>query len=72
MRGRWLQYERYGRLRNAAWMLRNSRVGGVNIPAARRLVIHAAEALLGAGEPMADILEALRSYWYIHNGLLRL
>jgi hypothetical protein len=58
MRGRWLSDDRYVDLRNAAWMLRNSRVGTVNNPAALRLVIHASETLLAAGDPLADILEA--------------
>jgi len=58
MRGRWLSDDRYGRLRNAAWLLRTSRAGQVNNPAALRLVIHEAEALSAAGDPLADILEA--------------
>jgi hypothetical protein len=58
MRGRWLTDDRYGELRNAAWMLRNSRVGLVNNPAALRLVIQASERLIGAGDPLADVLEA--------------
>ena len=58
MRGRWLSDDRYGQLRNAEWMLRNSRVGTVNNPAALRVVIQTAEGLVAAGDPLADILEA--------------
>lgn len=39
-------------------MLRNSRVGTVNNPAALRVVVQAAEGLVAAGDPLADILEA--------------
>ena len=59
MCGRWLSDDRYGGLRNAAWMLRNSRVGLVNNPAALGLVIGEVECLVGAGDPLADVVEAL-------------
>lgn len=58
MRGRWMTDDRYAPLRNAAWLLRNSRVGQVNNPAALRVVIHAAEGLLASGDELADVLEA--------------
>lgn len=59
MRARWLTDDRYGPLRNAAWMLRNSRVGTVNNPAALRVVVQAAEGLVGQGDSLADVLEAI-------------
>lgn len=58
LRGRWFRDDRYGPLRNAAWMLRNSRVGLVMNPAALRVVIHESEVLLREGERMDDVLEA--------------
>jgi hypothetical protein len=54
---RW-KTEKYGSLRNAAWLLRNSRVGGGNNPAALRLVVHEADKLLNSRETLRDVLEA--------------
>ena len=54
MRGRWLSDD-YVRLRNAAWALRNSRVGGANNPLALRVVLAEAERLTGSGEPLLDV-----------------
>jgi hypothetical protein len=39
-------------------MLRMSRVGNVHNPAALRLVMVAAKELVGAGDPLEDVLEA--------------
>ena len=58
LRGVWFREERYGPLRNAAWMLRNSRVGQVTNPAALLLVIAEARKLLSGGESLEDVLEA--------------
>lgn len=49
---------RYGYLRNAAWMLRNSRVSEVYNLAALSVVLDAAEKLLASGENLRDVLEA--------------
>ena len=57
LRMRWLQ-DRYQSLRNAAWLVRNSRTGQQNNPLALRVVLVEAEKLLRSGEPMYDVLEA--------------
>jgi hypothetical protein len=54
---RWLG-EPYQGLRNAAWMVRNSRTGQENNPLALRLVMIEAERLIGGGEALFDVLEA--------------
>jgi hypothetical protein len=58
LRGRWFKENQFGGLRNAAWMLRNSRAGQAMNPAALTLVIHEAQKLLSSGEPLGDVLEA--------------
>jgi hypothetical protein len=57
MRGRWL-LPRYGQLRNAAWAVRNSRVGSAFNPLALKMVLDESERLLADGESLADVLEA--------------
>lgn len=57
LRMRWLG-ERYQGLRNAAWLVRNSRTGQENNPMAVRLVVGEAEKLMTRGEPLCDVLEA--------------
>jgi len=57
MRGRWLSDEYVG-LRNAAWAVRNSRVGAAFNPLAIRLVLAEATRLTESGEPLWDVLEA--------------
>lgn len=57
MRGRWLSHD-YTRLRNAAWAVRNARVGAVNNPLALRLALAESERLIASGEPLWDVLEA--------------
>lgn len=59
LRGRWLTSERYQPLRNAAWMVRNSRVGGVNNPVALQVVLSEVVKLSEEGEKLFDIIEAL-------------
>jgi hypothetical protein len=46
------------KVRNAAWAVRNSRVGAQFNPLALRLVLTEAEALVSRGEPLWDVLEA--------------
>lgn len=58
LRGLWYKEPRYVDLRNAAWLLRNTRVGQVYNPAALALVLHEAKALLREGEDLYDVLEA--------------
>lgn len=58
LRGRWFKDDRYGPLRNAAWMVRNARVGEAINPASLLVVLHEAKGLLAAGEPLEDVLEA--------------
>ncbi len=48
----------YQALRNAAWLVRNSRTGQENNPLALRLVLAEAERLIGGGELLGDVLEA--------------
>ena len=57
LRGRWLTAE-YTGLRNAAWAVRNARVGSELNPQALRLVLAEAHALLKRGEDLSDVLEA--------------
>jgi hypothetical protein len=57
MRGRW-RAEDYTRLRNAAWAVRNSRVGAGFNPLALKLVLMEADLLVVGGEPLWDVLEA--------------
>jgi hypothetical protein len=59
LRGRWIYDERYQPLRNAAWAVRRSRVGGANNPVALQLVCAAAVTLREQGEQDFDIFEAL-------------
>jgi hypothetical protein len=58
LRGLWYKEPRYVGLRNAAWLLRNTRVGQVYNPAGLALVLHEAKALLRDGEDLYDVLEA--------------
>jgi len=57
MRGRWLATE-YSGLRNAAWAVRNSRVGAGFNPLALRLALAEAEGLIAKGESLGDVLKA--------------
>lgn len=61
IRGKWLQDDRYAPLRNAAWLVTNSRVGQGNNPLALALAVVVAEfdKLTGAGEKLLDVVEAL-------------
>lgn len=59
LRGKWLSEGRYGALRNAAWLVRNSRVGQGNNPLALGVVVAEVEKLMGAGEGLPDVIEAL-------------
>jgi hypothetical protein len=54
-----LQDDRYGALRNAAWLVRNSRVGQGNNPLALGVVVAEVEKLTGVGEALPDVIEAL-------------
>lgn len=56
-RGKWAT-DRYTRLRNAAWAVRNSRTGANFNPLALHLVLKESESLVAAGEPLRDVLEA--------------
>lgn len=58
LRGRWIHQSAYQPLRNAAWMVRRSRVGGANNPVALELVI-AEGVKLQEGEQLFDVIEAL-------------
>lgn len=58
LRGRWIHQAAYQPLRNAAWMVRRSRVGGVNNPAALQLAVAEVVKLVEAGEPLFDVMEA--------------
>lgn len=58
LRGLWFRKDSYGALRNAAWLLRNSRVGQVYNPAALMLVVREADKLLNNRETLRDVLEA--------------
>jgi hypothetical protein len=57
IRGRWLTPP-YAGLRNAAWAVRNTRVGARFNPLALRLMLAESEQLIAAGEPIGDVLEA--------------
>lgn len=57
MQMRWLG-DPYQGLRNAAWMVRNTRVGQDLNPLALRVVLGEAERLMSNGEPLYDVLEA--------------
>jgi hypothetical protein len=59
IRGRWFKQAEYGALRNAAWMVRNSRVGQGNNPLALRVVVVEVAKLVDAGEALPDVVEAL-------------
>ena len=59
IRGLWFKDTNYGPLRNAAWLVRNSRVGQGNNPLALRVVVAEIEKLLGEGEQLSDVVEAL-------------
>jgi len=50
--------DEYGGLRNAAWAVRNSRVGAQFNALALRLVLAEAESLVNQGESLYDVLEA--------------
>lgn len=54
---RWLG-EPYTALRNAAWMVRNSRTEQENNPLALKVVLSEAEGLIRRGEALSDVLEA--------------
>jgi len=49
---------KYISLRNAAWFVRNSRTGVGTNPVALRVVLGEVEALVAAGESLADVMEA--------------
>jgi hypothetical protein len=49
--------DRYQGLRNAAWLVRNSRTGLQNNPLAVRLAVVEAEKLMSIGEPLYDVIE---------------
>jgi len=57
MSGRWLS-EDYPMLRNAAWAVRNARVGNEFNPLALRLVVAEAEMLMSRGEELYSVIEA--------------
>ena len=59
LKGKWLQDERYSALRNAAWLVRNSRVGQGNNPLALAVVVAEVQKLTEAGEELPDVMEAL-------------
>ena len=59
LRGRWVSQAGYAALRNAAWMVRNSRVGQANNPLALRVVVVEVVKLVEAGEDLSDVMEAL-------------
>lgn len=59
IRGRWFKESGFGALRNAAWMVRNSRHGQVNNPLALRVVLAEVQRLVDQGEPLSDVVEAL-------------
>ena len=58
LRIRWLE-DRYQGLRNACWMVRNSRVGAANNPLALRAVLVEAMRLIAQRESLYDVIEAL-------------
>jgi hypothetical protein len=58
LRGLWFKRDSYGKLRNSAWLLRNSRVGRMYNPAALAVCVSEGKALIGAGEDLGDVLEA--------------
>lgn len=58
LRGLWFRDDNYGKLRNASWLLRNSRAGQLTNPAALALVVHEAEKLMERGQKLGDVLEA--------------
>jgi hypothetical protein len=57
--GRWFKSADYSALRNAAWMVRNSRSGQGNNPLALRVVVVEVQRLVAAGEALPDVVEAL-------------
>lgn len=57
LRMQWRE-DRYQPLRNAAWLVRNSRSGQQNNPLALRVVLVEAETLIRTGESLIDVLEA--------------
>ena len=59
IRGRWWKETRFGPLRNAAWLVRNSRHGQGNNPMALKVAVVEVERLVGSGEPLSDVVEAL-------------
>ncbi len=59
LKGRWLKDDRYGALRNAAWLVRNSRVGQANNPLALKVAVVEVQKLIAAGEGLPDVIEAL-------------
>lgn len=59
IRGRWLQDDRYGDLRNAAWLVRNARWAGVGEgEAVARLTLEAI-ILCEQGEPLQSLIPSL-------------
>ncbi|HWD23626.1 MAG TPA: hypothetical protein VG591_10915 [Burkholderiales bacterium] len=59
LRGLWVRETRYGPLRNAGWLVRNSRHGQGNNPLAVRLVCAEVVRLLEGGDDLEDVIEAL-------------
>lgn len=59
LRARWATELSYHRLRNAAWLVRNSRERSASNPIALLTVVQEVEHLAAGGEPMFDIVEAL-------------
>jgi hypothetical protein len=58
MLDQWQRWLRPLGIRNAAWALRNSRVGKDFSRLARRLVLAESRRLIADGEPVVDVLEA--------------
>jgi hypothetical protein len=60
LRGLWLTEGRYQGLRNAAWLVRNTRQQRFsNNPKALAVAVVEVERLLAAGEALPDVIEAL-------------
>jgi len=58
LRFRWATEDRFRELRNVAWLVRNSRSGPSNHPAALHAFLVETVRLIVAGEPLYDVLEA--------------
>jgi hypothetical protein len=60
LRGLWLTDDRFMPLRNAAWLVRNTRTRCVaNNPKALAVVVLEVRRLLGDGQDLGDVIEAL-------------